>query len=439
MKTDYLSISNIFSALLWLIILVAIVNYKKNRVENQGIKGYYVYNFWFKILMSLAFSFVYIFIYGGGDTTAYWDGGVVLNNLMFENFGNYIESMVSAPSDELYSFHYNSETGYPPAWIYQEEEAWFVCKIVSIISLITFKSYIAGTFIFAFFIATSTFSLLEKVVQLKIHSYRIAAYCILFIPSVAFWCSGVSKDTVTFWAVLQLIGIFLHRVVFKQKLTYIQIILVLLAIFLLYNIRLFILAATITPLAMAYGSRWTMKYEKSPFTKFLLRFLLISFSSFLFFLFLSSGFAEDLVKEAKLVQDDFTNNAIYTGKRYNLDNTDPSPTGLLSAMPQSVLIGIYKPLPNESLSPNLLFNGIESLILILLTMVFIIRGPLQKMKLIINTEFLVFCLLFTIFIGFMAGFSSVLFGVLVRIRAPLLPFFFLLLTASFKNEKVSIE
>ena len=39
----------------------------------------------------------------------------------------------------------------------------------------------------------------------------------------------------------------------------------------------------------------------------------------------------------------------------------------------------------------------------------------------------------------MAGFTSVLFGVLVRIRAPLLPFFFLVLSSSTDKTEVVTE
>ena len=429
MKQDYLSIPNLISAIFWIIVLLSISNYQKNRVENTNIKRFYMLNFWFKITMALVFAIVYVYYFGGGDTTAYWDGGVVLNNLIFDDFGNYIDSMISPPSDEIRSLHFNQNTGYPPGWIYREPEAWFVCKIVSLISLLTFKSYLAGTMVFAFFLASASFNLLSKVIQLKIHTIRVAAFCILFIPSVAFWCSGVSKDTLTFWAVLQLISIFLHRIVLKEKLSWMQIMVILLSIFLLYNLRVFVLAATIAPLIMAYGSRITNRYEKSSLAKFFFRTMLISSSFLLFFVFLGSGIASDLIKEAKIVQDDFQKNETYTGKRYQIDNTDPSPSGLLFAMPQSVFYGVYRPFPNEALSPALIFNGLESLMLVILSLLFLFRGTLSNIKLIINDEFLVFCLAFSFFIGFMAGFSSVLFGVLVRIRAPLLPFIFLLLTA----------
>ena len=66
-----------------------------------------------------------------------------------------------------------------------------------------------------------------------------------------------------------------------------------------------------------------------------------------------------------------------------------------------------------------------------ITIRFLFRGNvLNKIKKIRKEEILVFALIFALFIAFMAGFTSVLFGVLVRIRAPLLPFIFLVLTTN---------
>ena len=437
MNQDHLSVANIVSALLWLVLLLVLANFRKNKVQSKETRKYFMLNFWYKIFMSSIFAAVYLFYFGGGDTTAYWDGGVVLNNVMFEDFGHYIESLLNPPSEELRSLHFNRETGYPPGWIYREEEAWFVCKVVSIISLFTFKSYFAGTFVFSYFISVASFTLLERIIRLNIHSTRLAAFAVLFVPSVAFWCAGVSKDTITFWSVLVLIGAFLKVVVLKEKMKFTQVILIFVAIFLLYHTRIFILAATIAPLVMAYGARITKKYERSPIAKFTLRFFLIGISFSAFIGFLGSGVALDLVQEAQIVQEDFQNNPTYTGKRYEIDNTDPTPVGLLSAMPLSIFYGIFKPLPYEALSPTLLFNGLESLLLIVLSFAFLFRGFRNNVTMVVDQEFLIFCLIFVLFVGFMAGFSSVLFGVLVRIRAPLLPFFFLLLTARINDKQIA--
>ena len=130
--------------------------------------------------------------------------------------------------------------------------------------------------------------------------------------------------------------------------------------------------------------------------------------------------------QKRIGQSDFTENETYTGKRYEISNTDASPAGLIRAVPESVFYGIYKPFIYESLSPTLIMNGIESFVLMILTLKFFISRDLSlKIKNIRKEEILVFSLIFAFFIAFMSGFTSVLFGVLVRIRAPLLPFFLL--------------
>ena len=146
-----------------------------------------------------------------------------------------------------------------------------------------------------------------------------------------------------------------------------------------------------------------------------------------------------MVSEAQVVQQDFLGNETYTGKRYEISNTDVSPVGLLLAVPESVFFGIYRPFIYESLSLNFILNGFESLVLIFVSIGFVFKGNVfKKIKKIRKKEILVFALIFSIFIAFMAGFTSVLFGVLVRIRAPLLPFIFLILTTNV-NEKQNTQ
>ena len=120
-----------------------------------------------------------------------------------------------------------------------------------------------------------------------------------------------------------------------------------------------------------------MKSNFSPNYYFVPLFYLVEllyFSSFF-----ASNFADEMVTEAQVVQQDFTKNEIYTGKRYEIVNTDASPSGLLRAIPESVFYGIYRPFINESISPTLIINGIESLVLMFLTVRFFVSGnPFKK-------------------------------------------------------------
>ena len=414
---------------------------KANKIDNDAIRKYYIRNVLFKFGFALSFSMVYLLYYGGGDTTAYWDGAITLNKLFFNSPAQYFEHLMSEPTTALKSLHFNVDTGYPPGWIYREPEAWFICKLASIVSFFTFRSYFAGTLIFAYLTAQASWRIFELVVKLKTHTTLIAAVCILFIPSVSFWCTGISKDTVIYFSILNLIYFSFDFLILRNSLGIRHVIVICISIFLIYHIRSFILAAIAALLFMSFGARLTKKYERNFIAKLVLRAFILFGGIFLFLYFFQSRFAEEMVKEAQVVQQDFLQNPTYTGKRYAISNTDASPGGLLQAVPLAVFYGIYRPFITESFSVTLIMNGLESLLLMWFTLGFLFkRNVFSKIKKIRKQEILVFALIFSFFIAFMAGFTSVLFGVLVRIRAPLMPFIFLVLTTNvFENKQLEKE
>jgi hypothetical protein len=428
MFEKYFSVLDILIAIIWLVILVIVLSNHLQKIENDQIKGYFLKNYFFKAFFSLFFTVIYYFVLGGGDTQAYWDGAIVLNKLFFRSPTLYFEHLMMPPNQVAYIKHFNIQTGYPPGWIYREIEGWFICKLTSVVSLFTFRSLPATLLIFAYFISTASFRVFEVVVKIGLHSTRTAAWCLLFVPSVAFWCTGISKDSVMFWTILSLISIFLNLMIFRKRLSFLTIVAILFFFFLIINIRSFTLAAILAPLLVAFSARASNQFS-SAFARISLRFIFILVGLVGFLYIGSSSYMAELANEAAVIQQDFSNNPIYTGKRYNIDISDPSPTGMLRAFPVSVFFGVYKPFIYEALSLSLLFNGIESTILLFMTLNFLFNGsPIKKIKWIFRNEFLVFSLFFVLLIGFMAGYTSVLFGVLVRIRAPLLPFAFLLFT-----------
>ena len=440
MESNYISIQDISIALLWFIILLTFSFYKRNQIQNLEIKKYYIRNILFKFSFAIFFSIIYIVYYGGGDTTAYWDGAVTLNKLFFSAPVDYFNHLISEPTNALRAMHFSADTGYPPGWIYREPEAWYVCKLTSIVSIFTFRSYFAGTLIFAFFTARASWRVFEMIQKLETHSVRVAAYCILFVPSVSFWCTGISKDTVIYFSVLNILFYTFDFLILSNKITIRKLLYIGFSMLLIYHIRSFILAAIAAPLMMAFGARLTNKYERNFLAKLFLRSFVLFGGIAVFLYFFQSTFAESMVSEAQVVQQDFLENETYTGKRYELSSVDLSPTGLLLAVPESVFFGIYRPFIYESLSPNFILNGFESLVLFFITFRFVFIGNVfKKIKKIRKKEILVFALIFSIFIAFMAGFTSVLFGVLVRIRAPLLPFIFLVLTTKvFEKQNTQI-
>ena len=433
----YFSFLSVLPAVLWIFIFLALGIVIRNNNSNKEHYRFYLPNLFAKIGFSLAFALAYLLILGGGDTIAYYDGAVTMNNLFFKSPSLYFEEMINLPNVNTVRYHFDSSTGYPPGWIYREPEAWFVSKIMSLFSFLTLKSYLAMTVIMGFFTAHVTWKLYEFVRHYKLNSDKILAFAVLFLPSVNFWCSGVSKDTVVFIALCVLVvNVFtiLSSEIPNRFWNYLGI---LFSAFVIFKIRSFILLAFGVPLSFAVMTRVIHYFGSGNVMVILFRTVIILAG----FLIVGRSMitqsekefvsGNTFVQQAAIIQDDFEQNKTYGDQKYDLDLTF-TPIGLLRSAPLTIITGIYRPFIWEALSPTLLFNGIESLLFIYFTYLFFRRKIWQKISLIRNHEFLIFCFIFALLIAFMTGLTSILFGVLVRLRSPLLPFLFILLTVDWE-------
>ena len=79
MVNNYISFYDISIAFIWLIIILVIASSRAKKVKDTDIRKYYFRNVLFKLFFGTAFALVYLVYYGGGDTTAYWEGAITLN------------------------------------------------------------------------------------------------------------------------------------------------------------------------------------------------------------------------------------------------------------------------------------------------------------------------------------------------------------------------
>lgn len=109
---------------------------------------------------------------------------------------------------------------------------------------------------------------------------------------------------------------------------------------------------------------------------------------------------------------------------------------MVAAAPMSILAGFYRPYIWEALSVSLILNGLESIVLIYFTFRFIVSRKIgQRIKRVRKHEFLIFSFFFAVILAYFAGFTSILFGVLVRFKAPVLPFLVIVLTSYYIEER----
>jgi hypothetical protein len=423
----------------WLVLAIIFANYIKSQNKQKEHYKYFMRNLYFKLGFSLLFAFYYIFFIQGGDTIAFFDTSRVLTNLLLKYPSYYISEWPTFAEDVGYVNHFTIETGRPPGWIAREPEGYFVSKVYSILNLFTGSSYLATTVLMAFLTSLASYKLYDFIVSFGIHDYKKLALYFLFIPSLSFWCSGISKDTLILICVYYMIPLIYNLFVGKAQLKIWNSLLILLFAVILLNIRSFMLIVVIIPFVFALNVNFSNHYFKGKFSQRFTRTIvfLVGFGYIGFYF--SGETAQKYLKEAEVVQQDFKINQIYTGAKYDLGEVTYTPVGILRAMPLSIFTGIYRPLPWEALSPGLILNGIESVLLFYLTFQFFIGKRRQRIARIRDSDILTFSLYFVIIFAFITGFTSVIFGVLVRLRAPLLPFFLLLLTVKPADEKKEMD
>jgi hypothetical protein len=434
-KLTFFSGLDILIFVFWLTIIIAIALFIKSRNKDKEHYRYFIPNLFFKMFFSLVFAFYYVLFISGGDSIAFYDASRVLTNLLFKYPDYYISEWSTYAQQVGYVNHFTPETSYPPGWIAREPEGYFVSKLFSILNIFTGSSYFPTTIFTAFLTSLASFKLYDFILSFGIHDYKKLALYFLFIPSLSFWCTGISKDALILICVYYMIPTVYNLLVGKKKLKVWNVILILFFSWILLNIRSFMLITVIVPFIFAFNVQFAKRYFTNKFSQRFIRTMVI-FIGFGFIGFYFSGeTAQKYLKEAEVTQQDFKTNKIYTGAKYDLGEVSYTPTGLLRAMPMSIFTGIYRPFPWEALSPGLILNGIESVILFYLTFVFLFNNRGKRIGRIRESDILTFSLYFVIIFAFMTGFTSVIFGVLVRLRAPLLPFFMMLLTVEPEEDK----
>tara|TARA_B100000508_G_scaffold137355_1_gene131579 strand:+ start:98781 stop:100124 length:1344 start_codon:yes stop_codon:yes gene_type:complete len=404
---------------------------------------WYLPNLGFRILFGLLFGAAYaIVLTEGGDTIAYHDGAFKLSQLFWDSPSEYFMEMFSTPGSDTIREHFNEETGYPPSWIYREPESFFVCKIISIFSLLSFNSYVAMTIMASTFSAFASWRLFKTLKRFDACPKWIIIVATMFVPTVAFWCSGISKDTFVLGAFYLIFSYLYPLFIYKERLKLSSLLGILFFGFILYHLRSFMLLAIALPFIIALLFRWAKLVSENVVLLYVYRVLIafvmiISVIGYVQFTGGSIVEENELLQEVVVIQKDFAQNKTYTGYRYDLGIDDYSAWGMIKATPLAIITAFYRPFLWEANSAFLLISGLESMLLLFLTFrFFFLSGNLIKhLKFIGSKELLIFSILFALILGFFVGFTSGLFNVLVRFKAPIMVFIIIFFASRNKEEK----
>jgi hypothetical protein len=439
---SFISISDLILVPLYFLLLISI----SNRIKRKNISKKPEYKYLTKgLVLKLAgvslFCVIYIFVYGGGDTTNYFLGSRAMVKLLFQNFDRGI-----AMIGNLYSVHnnysfFNSETGWPPHYMYRDERTFIVSRITTVLYILGSGSFIITSFLTAAFSYLGIWKLFTLFANIFKCNLKYLFYIIVCTPSMLFWGGGIMKDSFVLgaccWATYNFFKIFIAR-----KKILINIFFLIINFALLINIKSYVAISLLPGFILWLYSNYLKQIRNKIIKVAIAPFLILIFAG------ISLSFINNLdviglaqyqnfdktIEQAQVIQQDLLRSEQYGSNSYNIGTLDGSFSGMLEVAPRAIGTAIFRPFIWESGNAIMIFSGIENMFLVIISVYLILKvNPIRFFKLIFSNPLLVHCFIFVLLFAFGVGIASTNFGALVRYRIPLIPFFYTMLYILSRN------
>ena len=427
-----ISIEDLILVPLYLFVIIGLARLiKSNNINKYPEYKYFVKGLWFKIIGVIAFISIYLIYYRGGDTITYFKGAKALGELILNDSQKGFAILFNTDSyyNSYSSFDY--QTGFPAYSYYSNENTFIICRLSSILYLLSFKSFIVTSLLTSVFSYIGIWKFYRLLNFLYPNKEKAFAYIVLFMPSLIFWGGGIMKDSYMLGATCWITYCFYYILITRKKIFW-NVCFFVLNLVMILNCKPYILISLIPGFLFWVNNSYLKNIKNTIIRVLVFPALILIFigSGVLIFNNLSDsmgvyGSVEGAIKKAQITQDDLLNEWHYGGNNYKLDRIDGSISGLLSVAPLATFTALFRPLPWEIGSPTMVVSAIENTILILFVLYSLIRiGPFRFFRITFNDPFLVYCFIFSLFFAFGVGIAGTNFGALVRYKIPLMPFFF---------------
>jgi hypothetical protein len=400
---------------------------RKRNISRHPEFRFFQWGLWAKIFGGLFFGIIYIFYYRGGDTVGYYASSLAYCKLLTYNFSDFLYTYFGPVTKETLSV-FSHKTGEPLGYMYFNDQSRIVMKLVVPFLMLGGKSYFIAGLLISIFSYSGIWQLYRTFVYHFPDYKKNLAIAILFMPSVVFWGSGISKDSFTLMAT----GFFLSAVsklITKRSSVVRQIIVLVISSFLIIIIKpyilLILLPGTLVWLSYSRIQRIRnslIRYSIIPFT-----YLSIIFGSYGILTLLGGSLGkfsiEKALETAAITQRDLKQE-YYQGNSFDIGEFEPTISGVSTKIPAATIAGLYRPYLWEGKNAVMLLSGLENFFILGLTIYVIVRIKWTLMYQTISSHPILICsFIFSLFFAFMIGLTTSNFGALVRFKIPLVPMY----------------
>ena len=441
--SEYISFIDIILIPIYIMVFYLLANnIKKKNIKRFPEYKYFVKGVFFKFFGVIAFSLLYLFYYGGGDTVNYFKGTQAIASLILNEpkFGFQAMFKFGIGSRWFQIYQYASTS--PPFYMWRDPNTFSVCRFSTILYLLSSGRFLITGLLTSLYSFIGIWKLYRIFNDLYPGNAKSLAYIILFLPSLLFWGGGIMKDSYILcaacWSVYNFYKIFIVR-----KKIFLNILIFLFNIYVILNLKSYLLVSLL-PGMLVWINNQSIKNINNPIFKVLLFPFILITVFFIGSIALNSlsesmgvyGDVDSAIEQAQVIQGDLLRSDQYGSNSYYIGELDGTFSNLISLAPLAIFTALFRPFIWEVGSPTMVISAAENSILMIFIVFLLIRtNPIKIVRFLTKHPFILFCVLFSTFFAFGVGIAGTNFGALVRYKIPMMPFFFGSLYLIFKLSK----
>ena len=409
-----------------ILVVYAIAYWIRPRVTDLHSRRFYFPALSIKIFCAIALGILYQFYYKGGDTFNYHTyGSRVIWNIFTNDPLDGLSLIFLPKSWHSHALAYNAMSHMV---FYTDPASYFVIRVAAFIDLFTISTYSATAVVFAAISFAGSWMMFMAFCRAYPQLVYWLAVAIFFVPSVFFWGSGLLKDTLVM-AALGSALYFLQSAFMLPKRKRLAVIGLLISLVLIYSIKKYVLLCFVPAAIMLVYLHRLMAIRSLMLRVTLIPAVVILLLVTSYYAVVKIGEGDSrysLDRIARTAQITAYDIRYYTGRDagsgYSIGTLDGTFTGLLQLAPQAVNVTLFRPYIWEARNPLMIVAALESLAILLITLVLIFRNPVRYLN-AFSDPYVLFCMIFSVVFAFAVGVSTFNFGTLVRYKIPMMPFY----------------
>lgn len=399
--------------------------------RGHALRKYFIPALSVKIVGSIFLGLIYGYYYGYSDSFGFFEHSKVIDSSLDESVVKWINLIFHIPAPDDYNYYKYTSNMY---WYTIDDASYIVAVLTAVLGLLNFNTYLPTSVLFALISFSGMWALFRTFTSLYPTLVKPIAVCILFIPGVVMWGSGILKDTVCMFA----LGWFTHttfQLLIQKKYETKNFVLLVICFFLLAKVKVYILMAFLPAVGLwiLFTYVGIVKNKTMKLTIKVLACVAIVTASLFFMQKFENELGAYSLKKITSFAENTKDWISYSTERdegsgYDLGSISYTPLGMLEKFPQAVNVTLFRPYLWEARKPIVLISAIESLLFLFITLKLIFMVGFKKIWRTISTDNTVqFCLIFSIIFAFAIGITTFNFGTLSRYKIPCIPFFALAL------------